>query len=255
MGRKLLELSNSLPKWLQVASALESEIERRIEEGSLRLPTEAELSQMLGVSVVTVRQALSSLEARNLIVRRRKLGTIIRAEGVRKRIRYNLGVISDVIQQQKSEKTELLASEIIAIPDRLKTYFRGHRNIMKFLRRRYANGSIGSLATNYTRLDVASNIDLDLLTRLPMTQLIHEHTSFEIGYIEQELFAESADPATAVSLGIEPLAPIIRLLGRTFDTDGQLLDLGDLVYRGDTFSFVQRLDIPQVVTQPLAPTA
>ncbi|WP_375779431.1 GntR family transcriptional regulator [Bradyrhizobium sp. ma5] len=239
----MIELSESLPKWLQVASVLEAEIERRVDEGALRLPTEAELSQMLGVSIVTVRQALSSLEARNLVVRKRKLGTFIRAEGVRRRIRYNLGLIGDVIQEQKSEKAELLGSEIVAVPVKLKGAFRGDRNVMKFVRRRYAHGAIASLATNYTRLDVASQIDLDLLNKLPMTQIIRDHTRFKIGHVEQELLAESADPAMAASLGIEPLGPIIRIIGRTFDKNEQLLDFGDLVYRGDTYSFVQRLNV------------
>ena len=66
---------------LSVPDRLSVDLERLILDGSLsagdRLPSERELCQMLGVSRVSVRQALHELEARRMIDRRPGRGTIV----------------------------------------------------------------------------------------------------------------------------------------------------------------------------------
>jgi GntR family transcriptional repressor for pyruvate dehydrogenase complex len=66
---------------LSVPDRLSVDLERLILDGSLsagdRLPSERELCELLGVSRVSVRQALHELEARGLIDRRRGRGTIV----------------------------------------------------------------------------------------------------------------------------------------------------------------------------------
>jgi GntR family transcriptional repressor for pyruvate dehydrogenase complex len=66
---------------LSVPDRLSVDLERVILDGSLsagdRLPSERELCELLGVSRVSVRQALHELEARGLIDRRRGRGTIV----------------------------------------------------------------------------------------------------------------------------------------------------------------------------------
>jgi GntR family transcriptional repressor for pyruvate dehydrogenase complex len=66
---------------LSVPDRLSVDLERLILDGSLsagdRLPSERELCELLGVSRVSVRQALHELEARGLIDRRRGRGTTV----------------------------------------------------------------------------------------------------------------------------------------------------------------------------------
>lgn len=66
---------------LSVPDRLSVDLERLILDGSLqpgdRLPSERELCELLGVSRVSVRQALHELEARRLVDRRPGRGTIV----------------------------------------------------------------------------------------------------------------------------------------------------------------------------------
>jgi GntR family transcriptional regulator, transcriptional repressor for pyruvate dehydrogenase complex len=66
---------------LSVPDRLSVDLERLILDGSLktgdRLPSERELCEMLGVSRVSVRQALHELEARHMIDRRPGRGTVV----------------------------------------------------------------------------------------------------------------------------------------------------------------------------------
>ena len=69
------------PVWAQI----EERLAERIEEGHLavgeRLPPERELAEWLGVSRMTVRQALGALAARGLVERGVGRGTFVRAPG------------------------------------------------------------------------------------------------------------------------------------------------------------------------------
>ena len=67
----------SAPLYLQIADSLLE----RIESGELapgdRLPAERELSELLGVNRMTLRQALEKLEVQGLLTRRQGDGTFI----------------------------------------------------------------------------------------------------------------------------------------------------------------------------------
>lgn len=238
-----VQLSDTLPKWLQVVSALKVDIERRAREGKLRLPTEALLAKQYDVSVVTIRQALTTLELRGMITRQRKLGTMIRKEGLSERATFNLGTITNVFKQQKSDWIELVSADITSVPDALKDFYPNQKNVMKFVRRRFTGKTLGNYATNYMRLDVAAQVDLELIRSLPITQIVHQHTKFKVARVEQHLVADVADPVMAANLGIEPLSPTLVLNGYTYDKQGQILDVANVVYRGDSFTFVLHFDV------------
>lgn len=69
---------------LSVPDRLSVDLERLILDGSLkagdRLPSERELGEMLGVSRISIRQALHELEGRRMIDRRPGRGTIVLAQ-------------------------------------------------------------------------------------------------------------------------------------------------------------------------------
>ncbi|MCL5038624.1 MAG: GntR family transcriptional regulator [Firmicutes bacterium] len=69
--------NDSLPLYLKVAQALQQTAEEEGWKDNYRLPGEKELSQQLGVSRATVREALSALEKDGLILRRQGVGTFL----------------------------------------------------------------------------------------------------------------------------------------------------------------------------------
>jgi DNA-binding GntR family transcriptional regulator len=81
MGKLALRLRrrDDEPAWAQI----EAQLAERIEGGELRagerLPPERALAKSLGVSRMTVRQALGSLARRGLVERRVGRGTFVRA--------------------------------------------------------------------------------------------------------------------------------------------------------------------------------
>lgn len=82
LGRRWrLRPRSRTPVWAQIEERLRERIgSGRLVEGE-RLPSERELAEWLGVSRMTVRQALSSLAARGLVERGVGRGTFVRAPG------------------------------------------------------------------------------------------------------------------------------------------------------------------------------
>lgn len=234
-------LSEARPKWLQISAILRNDIETMAGNGETRLPTESELTDRFGVSLMTLRQALSCLEQEGLIERRRRLGTFLTEQACQPRRIQMLGQIDDVFTQQQSGQTRLLSTQRVERPGYLANLFPDHPELVRLVRARDLDGATCSLAVNHLRPDVADALDHALLCKLPVSQVIQCHTGFEIKTMEQELSAQLADPETAHQLGIEPLDPVMVIIGTSFDSNDAALDVARLTYRADQFSFVSRV--------------
>ncbi len=234
-------LSDARPKWLQISAILRNDIELMAGNGQTRLPPESELTGRFGVSLMTLRQALSCLEQEGLIERRRRLGTFLTEQARQPRRIQMLGQIDDVFTQQRSAKTRLLSTQKVERPAHLAPLFPDYPELVRLVRARDLDGMTCSLAVNHMRPDVAQALDPALLGKLPVSEIIQCHTGFAIKTMEQELSAQLADPETANQLGIEPLDPVMVIIGTSFDSEGAALDVARLTYRADQFSFVSRV--------------
>lgn len=68
--------------YLQVIDRLKQDIEKGIFKEKEKLPSEFELSKILGVSRATLREALRVLEEENIILRRHGVGTFVNSKPV-----------------------------------------------------------------------------------------------------------------------------------------------------------------------------
>ncbi|WP_353081206.1 GntR family transcriptional regulator [Tessaracoccus lapidicaptus] len=76
LAARPVERRSPLPAWAQVDRDLRRLIERDLEVGA-QLPTERDLAELYGVSRITIRQALSGLEADGFLERRQGSGTFV----------------------------------------------------------------------------------------------------------------------------------------------------------------------------------
>jgi GntR family transcriptional regulator len=234
-------LTESRPKWLQIAAALRTEIETMVNEGQSRLPTESILSERFGVSLMTLRQALGVLESEGLIERRPRHGTTITARARQPRHIYTLGKVSDVFEQQKTDSTRVLSARSVKTPALLAELFPGQENVRRLIRSRSIDGRPCNYAVNHMREEVAQALDFNLLESLSVSEAISKHTTFDIEQMDQEISAQVADPILAQHLAIEPLDAVIILTGTGYDENGQVLDVARIAYRADMTRFLSRV--------------
>ena len=106
---------------LSLPDQLSLDIERTILEGSLkpgeRLPTEQALAQQLGVSRVSIRQALHELEQRGLIDRKPGRGTTVRAPSSQTgTAAHSLATMMPTTTRQGTELTEIMELRTLIEP-------------------------------------------------------------------------------------------------------------------------------------------
>ncbi|MFF3327138.1 GntR family transcriptional regulator [Streptomyces sp. NPDC002889] len=239
-----LVLNRKLPLWYQVSQSLRASILGRAPEASLRLPTEEQLAQHYGVSVLTMRQALKELEEEGLISRHRRRGTFIEPGARRGAPRRLLGSIDAIVAQQSGERTTILDHGPAPVPAELAEYFPDTDEVLMYRRLR-CDGDSGeptNWAENALRADVAAGLDLADLERWPMTKVLRDALGIRISRITDTVEARLADPPTAELLRVPLLSPILHYTGVTYDETGRVVDVARIRYRGDRFSFSVTVD-------------
>ncbi|MFG2376261.1 GntR family transcriptional regulator [Streptomyces sp. NPDC048504] len=238
-------LNRKLPLWYQVSQSLRASILGRSPRDPLRLPTEEQLAGHYGVSVLTMRQALKELEDEGLITRHRRRGTFIEPGVQRATPVRLLGSVDAIVAQQSGMTTELLDHGKASVPPELTEYFPDLAEAATYhrLRSDEKTGEPTNHARNHIRPELAARLDLDDLIRWPMTKVLRDVVGADISRITDTVEARLADPETARLLQVPLLSPILHYTGITYDTQGRVLDVAVIHYRGDRFSFSVTLDV------------
>ncbi|SDM87874.1 GntR family transcriptional regulator [Streptomyces wuyuanensis] len=234
-----LVLNRKLPLWYQVSQSLRASILGRRPHDPLRLPTEEQLAEHYGVSVLTMRQALKELESEGLISRHRRRGTFIEPGVRRSAPRRLLGSIDAIVAQQSGERTTVLGHAAEPVPGGLAEFFPDADEVVTYRRLR-CDGDSGeptNWAENAVRADVAARLDVADLERWPMTKVLRDAVGVRISRITDTVEARLADPETAELLQVPLLSPILHYTGVTYDEEGRVVDVARIRYRGDRFSF------------------
>jgi GntR family transcriptional regulator len=228
--------SRKLPLRYQVEQSLRSEILTRQFGKTGRLPTEEQLAKRYGVSLITVREALRSLEQEGMIIRRRRFGTFVRPEVYNDHELQVLGSIKTVVSQQANEDTEVLERKKIAVPEEFKSIFHDER-VFFFRRLRRKDGTPLSYVLNYVVPEFGSRIRASQLKRASMTQVLSNGIGAKIARIHDTLEARLASPEIAQILEVPVLTPVLYLTAFLYDGSNRVIDLACIYYRGDRYKF------------------
>jgi GntR family transcriptional regulator len=236
--------TGSLPLWYQLAQSLRAAILGLDHEGSLRLPTEVQLAQHYGLSLTTVRQALSSLAADGLISRHRRRGTFVNPDALRYRALRVLGSADAVMAQQSSDEVRVLGRSRVAASATPAARLRIAGEAVLIRRLRLDDSVPVSYAENYLRPEHAACISDAALARAPVTKILRDELSLPLSRIDNEVSARSAPADVAGLLGIDPYSPVLVSDNVTYAAGATPVDVARIHYRGDRFTFAISLDIP-----------
>lgn len=237
-------LNKRLPLWYQLAECMRAAILGRGTDDPRRLPTEAALARHYGVSLITIREALASIEAEGLISRHRRKGTFVQPDAPTDQPLRLIGSLETVFSQQQSASAEVLECGTCPPPADLAARFGALAEVAVFRRlRRNAAGIAVSYAINYLPLALGSAVPLDLLQTWPMTRILRDKLAVPIVRIEDTATATLATPEVASALGVAAGSPILLMTGLTIAADGSLADAALIHYRADLYRFSVTFDV------------
>ncbi len=231
--------------YVQIAEELARRIERVDLAPRTRLPTERQLSVSLGVSRMTVRQALASLEERNLVVRVQGSGTFVADPKVRQRATRLRGFFEQSVEQGIVPTSRTISRNVIqatpALAEALETT--PGDELYAIVRLRLAHDEPVVLERSFfpTRL-LPGLIDLDL-DHGSLYRLMEERYRARPVRGVQEMESVPARREEADLLKVPPGSPLMLLERTGWDAIGRPVEHARDLYRGDRSRFSMELSL------------
>lgn len=220
--------SDQRPLYAQASEALKALVQRGGYAPGDRLPSEIELSQRLGISRPTLREALRQLEEDGAIVRRHGVGTFVAAsEPV---IEAGLEVLEslDRIAERSGLSTsmsEARVEERAAGPDEIEGLgLQSDTPVTVVTRVIMADGERVAYLTDVVPQIYLRQADLGPDYRGSVLDLLLTRRWPALSHSRTELISEAADAGLGHALHVQKGAPLIKLVAQLFTADGQIVD-------------------------------
>ncbi len=232
-----------LAAYLQIEEELASRIERGALEPGARLPAERQLARDLGVSRMTLRQALARLEHRGLVERAQGSGTFVSQPKLRHQASVLRGFFRETVGQGVVPTSRTIV-RVAAFATRALAATLGLRigeEVYKVVRLRFARGTPVVVETSFFPAALFPGlIDLDL-DHQSIYQLMEDRYGARPSRGEQSMEAVAAEQAEAELLSVPVGAPLMLLERTAWDHAGRAVEHARDLYRGDRSRFVTEL--------------
>jgi GntR family transcriptional regulator len=231
------------PLYLQIAD----ELLRQIESGTLspgdRLPSERDLSQMLGVNRMTLRRALKLLETKDLLIRRPGHGTHIAEPIIERKATHLVPFTRGMQERGYVPGAKLILLELRPVEARVaeELGLRVSAPVYHIHRLRLINGEPVMLERLIIPARRFPGFEVFDLSNRSIYDVFEVEYGVQVVRARQSLEPVIATDYEAELLRVEPGFPLMleRRLG--FDQDDRPVEFGIDLFRGDRFRFVTEI--------------
>lgn len=235
----MFDLSNEKPLYLQLVNILEVKIRETMAPNE-KLFSERELTQIYGVSRITVRLALQELEKRGLVYKKHGKGTYvseIRESAVDLSAAYSF--TEQMKKMGKVPKTTILLLHEIEANDFLARQLKlpVGEELVELERLRLADGVPMMLERTYIPADLVVGMTEEDLNQHPLYELFAERYGQIIRLAEEEFYASIALDNEANLLGIRSNSPVLHLIRKTYNDKNMLIEYTFSIARADQFRY------------------
>lgn len=235
--------TSPIPLYYQISTLMAARILTGVTPPGSRLGTEAELAERFEVSRTTIRKALAQLDQRELIDRKRSLGTFV-AEEVPSHPPAELhGYLDDLILQSEYAGTVQVTRERVGAPEdvAISLGIAPGTQVVRFERIRATAAGPHAHIVNFVPAMLAEHIDADHLYTTSLLQTLDTLPEARLGGGHQVIWATAADESIATALDIPPGAPVLTVERVVYDTEGVAVELARSRYPGDRHRFLVHL--------------
>jgi GntR family transcriptional regulator len=237
-----INFNSPIPYYYQVAE----NIRLLITNGQLKpgdmLPPEKTIASRLGVSRITIRQALKDLTSEGLLVRRRAIGTFVAPPRrifpiMRARLR---GLTEEMAEEGLQVRSVILEHSLISASGELvkELQLPYDEKVIRIRRLRSVKGIPLVIETThhpYARFPKLLDIDFTDKSTYAVFEEIYNLRPVES---KDYFVADIATKDIAELLDIEVGAPIMRYRRTAKDNSGQVMEFTVSIYRADLYQFV-----------------
>ncbi len=241
MTDRPLDRNSPIPLYFQIAENLK----RAIEDGTLkpgeRLDNELDLTERLGVSRPTVRQAVQRLVEQGLVVRRRGLGTVVVAPRILRSVALT-SLYDDLSATHRHPATTVLSATQIEADEDVAAALSlpSGAPVLSVERLRLADGTPLALMHNFLPAGLLKGRPEDALEKTGLYDLLRSQgVTLHAG--EQVIGARRATAHEANLLQAPRTATVLTMTRTTVDHEGKPVEHGNHAYLADRYSFKMTL--------------
>jgi len=239
-----LDRTSPVPLYFQIAENLKHAIADGTLKPGDRLDNELDLTERLGVSRPTVRQAVQRLVDQGLVVRRRGLGTVVLAPRIQRPVALT-SLYDDLSASGRHPATTVLGVSQIAAGDEVAAVLSlaPGAAVLSVERLRLADGAPLALMHNYLPAGLLKSEPADALEKTGLYELLRgQGVQLQAG--EQVIAARKASAREAKLLAVSRGATMLTMTRTTFDQAGRPVEHGSHAYLADRYSFRMTLVAP-----------
>jgi GntR family transcriptional regulator len=222
--------------------AIKRSILKEIESGAIpvggRLTPEVELAERYRVSRPTVRQAILELAREGVVTRRRGAGTVVMP---RQRLSYPIGRLLSFTEEFAAGKgrtsSEVIRREVIHADPELAVRLgvRVHTPVFQLERiRRVDDQPVARQRSSLAQSRIRGIEALDF-SRRSLYDTLRDDYGLVIASADERIQARTARREDVRQLAVAPGSAVFQVERRSFDANGDLVEVVDSVYRSDRY--------------------
>src|SRR5712692_3942988 len=231
--------ASPLPLYFQVMMEIQENILSGEWVPGAQIPGETDLARRLGVSVITVRQALGQLVQEGYLRRERAKGTFINWKGPFRQSAH-LEVEADdlVTLDRASTSFKLISLEHVPPPKEIeeKFSFREDEKVTRIVRIRLSQGQPLAHVVSYVPFRIGSKISKAKLESSPLPNVVETASGFNLTEVKHAVGARLSDDTVSHHLGIPAGSPVL-VVERDYLHRKETVVRSVGLYRSDLFSY------------------
>ncbi|WP_301108630.1 GntR family transcriptional regulator [Sporosarcina sp.] len=224
--------------YIQVIERLKQDIQSGLFQRHERLPSEAKLSEMLGVSRATLREALRVLEEEKVIYKKHGVGTFVASQPMVLSGIEQLSSLTTMIRNANMEPGTIL-QEMSVIPMTSEFAGRFHsadKQLFQIKRIRTADGVPVVYCVDIVLPECLPD-GLESLTDMSLFDTIEKSGVIKIGQAVAEIEPISHHPEAFDALSCEAAHSLLLLSQEHFSEEGKMVLYSENFFRSDKFKF------------------
>ncbi len=230
-----------VPLYYQVQHTISQRIHSGEYGPGTQLPSESELSRELGVSRVTVREALRVLAQEKRLVKVQGRGTFVADNPlVVPPSRNFTGSLEDLYDQLERVSVKQIHITTVAVTDDMRSKLGLNpedKEAVRIKRTRHVDDEPYAYTINLLPLEIGRHLNKENLENSPLVRILEEDLKIQIAGADETIMAAAADTEVAQALDIPFLSPVMHVTRVLFTTDEKPLQIVDSYYRADKFHY------------------
>lgn len=236
---KSVNVNSPVPLYIQAKESIFNYIDENNLSPDTKLPSERDLTEILGVSRITIRKAFEELLHDGIIYQKQGMGSFVSKKKVQQRLMVLTSFADAVIEEGHTPGTVIIDFEVADAPSFVcqEMGYESPQKLLLIRRLRLVDGSPISIATSYLSYELAGKFTKEDLQDHSLYEILRGKCGVKVGRTNTFLEAAVADHYDAELLNTKTGMPMFLMKGTTQTEDSVTFEYFEVLYRGDRLRF------------------